>query len=497
MVLCFYFFCLVIKVMTTFISTVQACIDAYSMLPSGARVVVAVSGGADSMALLSTLYQLRAVYNLTLIVAHVNHQLRGPESSRDAVFVEQQAEKLRLPFYQTHIDVKAFQYATGLSPQHAARVLRYDYFQSLCRTLETTCIALGHTADDQVETFLVRLLRGSGPAGLAGIPPVRRPFIRPLITTHRPAILSYLTSEEIAWVEDSTNVQRTYLRNRVRLDLLPILQQINPQISKGLLGLTNMLSAENAVLEQHTDVFAQRTVQWKPGQQAAISRSTYRAAPLAIQRRLLRRIVDVLLPPSSIARFEHIETLRQFVIDGAVGKRCSLPGGGIAECQADTVFLWNSRRFSPTTFTVTMPVPGTVSLPALGMRLVAEVFDKDMQGVERTSEHAIFAMERLRFPLNVRFPRPGDRFFPLGAPGTKKLKDFFIDSKVPRAERTFVPLVVSGADIVWVVGYRIAEPFKVHADTKFVLSLKYETNAPVVPGLERVMHFEVVTRQNV
>jgi tRNA(Ile)-lysidine synthase len=439
------------------------------------------------MALLSILYKLRAFYNLTLIVAHVNHQLRGSESSRDAMFVEQQAARFGLPFYQTRVDVKSFQYTTGLSPQHAARLLRYDYFQSLCQTLETTCIALGHTADDQVETLLMRLLRGSGPAGLAGIPPVRRPFIRPLITTHRPTILSYLASEGIAWVEDSTNVQRTYLRNRVRLDLLPMLRQINPQVSKVLLGLTSMLSAENDVLEHYTDVVAQQTVQWKPGQQAAISRDSYRATPLAIQRRLLRRIVDVLLPLSSVAKFEHIETLRQFIIDGPVGKRCSLPGGGIAECQVDTVLLWNSRQFSPTAFTMTIPVPGIVSIPVLGTRLVAEVFDKDTQRIEQTPKRAFFAMERLRFPLNTRFPRQGDRFFPLGAPGSKKLKDFFIDSKVPRAERTFVPLVVSGTDIVWVVGYRIAESFKVHTGTQYVLSLKYETNEPVVSCIPQSM----------
>jgi tRNA(Ile)-lysidine synthase len=128
---------------------------------------------------------------------------------------------------------------------------------------------------------------------------------------------------------------------------------------------------------------------------------------------------------------------------------------------------------------VPIPIPGIVSIPALGARLVAEVFAKDMQRIARIPERAFFAMECLRFPLNARFPRPGDRFFPLGAPGAKKLKDFFIDSKVPRAERTFVPLVVSGTNIVWVVGYRIAEPFKVHADTQYVLSLKYETNEPV------------------
>jgi tRNA(Ile)-lysidine synthase len=464
--------------MTTFISTVQTCIDTYSMLSSGTKVIVAVSGGADSMALLAALYQLRAVYNLSLIVAHVNHLMRGSESFRDAMFVKQQAEKLGLPFHQMQSDVKSFQHTTGLSPQHAARLLRYDHLYSLCQMLDGTHVALGHTADDQIETFLVRLLRGSGPAGLVGMPPVRQPFIRPLITTHRSAILSYLTAEGISWVEDSTNAQRTYLRNRVRLDLLPALQQINPQVSKGLIRLTNMLSAENAVLKQQTDALIQQTVHWRPGERAAICRNLYQVAPLAIQRRLLRHVVDILLPPQSIASFDHIESLRQFIVDGHSGKHLELPGGCIAEWQIDTVLLWNSKRFSPVAFTMIMSVPGVTSISGLGTYLIAEVRETASCRIERMSGKACLAMERLQFPLKIRFARQGDRFYPVGAQGPKKLKDFFIDNKVPRAERAFVPLVVSGADIVWVVGHRIAEPFKVCPNTQYVLSLQYISNEP-------------------
>jgi tRNA(Ile)-lysidine synthase len=465
--------------MNAFITTVQACINTYSMLSAGARVIVAVSGGADSMALLSVLCQLRTVYTLHLRVAHVNHLLRGSESFRDAGFVQQQAKRRGVPYHQVEVDVKSFQRDKNLSPQHAARLLRYEYLYSLCQTLDATHVALGHTADDQVETFLLRLLRGSGPAGLVGIPPVRKPFIRPLITTHRAAILAYLTTEGIPWMEDSTNTQRTYLRNRIRLDVLPMLQCINPQVSQRLLAVGNMLSAENAFLEQHTDDFVQQAVQWKPGKRVAISRNLYRSAPLAVQRRLLRRLADTLLPPSSIASFDHIELLRQFVIDGVGGKRLGLPGGGVAECQADVVLLWNARQCSLSTYTATLPIPGIVNIPQLRACLIAEVSDRASCTIGRVPEQECFAMESLRFPLVIRFARPGDRFYPLGSPGVKKLKDFFIDCKVPRAERAFVPLVVSGADIIWVVGYRIAEPFKVLADTEYVLSLQYTSTETV------------------
>src|SRR5438132_9650227 len=165
-----------------FIAEVQACIEAHAMLSQGDKVIVAVSGGADSMALLFALFQLRLVYNLTLAVAHVNHQLRGEEAERDALFVEQQAVHLGLPYYQTRVDVKTLQHSSRMSLQQAARQERYHFFHALYQTLGATRVAFGHTADDQAETLLMRLLRGGAPTGLGGSPGRRWAFVRPLLS---------------------------------------------------------------------------------------------------------------------------------------------------------------------------------------------------------------------------------------------------------------------------------------------------------------------------
>jgi tRNA(Ile)-lysidine synthase len=427
------------------------------------------------MALLSVLHQLRPVYNLTLTVAHVHHQLRGEEADRDATFVQQQAEQRALPFYQSHVDVKACQRASGLSPQHAARRLRYQALRALQQALGATHIALGHTADDQAETLLIRLLRGTGPAGLAGIPPVRVPFIRPLITMRRPAILAYLQAEGISWVEDSSNAHRQYLRNRLRLDLLPVLQQYNAQIVKRLTVLADMLYAENVVLEQHTDALAQQAVRWGPAQQVMLRCGPYHAAPLALQRRLLRRLVDALNASSAVVDFQQLETLRQFVAKGGAGKRLLLPGGIWAERHRESVWLWNPQQSPATTFTSPFPVPGSVTIPGFRGALVADIVENTAGLMQAGPHWAYTARERVCLPLQVRFPQPGDRFFPLGAPGRQKLQDFFVNSKIARAQRPYIPLVISGTEIVWVVGYRIAEPFKVRPETRQVLRLRCAT----------------------
>ncbi len=458
------------------VPAVQACIDAYIMLPSGASVMVAVSGGPDSMALLSVLYHLRHQYALTLMVVHVNHQLRGEEAERDALFVENQASQLGLPFYQTRVDVKALQRAAGLSPQHAARQLRYAAFHALQQARGATHIALGHTADDQAETLLVRLLRGGGPAGLSGIPAIRSPFIRPLITTSRDDIIRYLKTTSIPWVVDSSNSQRAYLRNRLRLDLLPVLKQYNPRIVNRLNELAEMVGAENEILKEQTRRLSEHVVHWRSGGRAIVQCVPYRAAPLALQRRLLRQLIDTLLPFPDVVGFRHVEALRQFVLTGTPGKRLTLPAGIIGESYSDTVFIWHRHSASVPSGSWMLPVPGEIDLPEFQIRLYADVVTSDVRVREASPNSAYLDKKRIQAPLSVRFPQPGDRFQPLGAPGRKKVKDFFIDHKVPRAERPYVPLVVSGQEIVWVVGYRIADACKVRPETRWILRLRCDVN---------------------
>src|SRR5262245_16720053 len=340
-----------------FIVEVQACIEAHAMLSPGDKVIVAVSGGPDSMALLFALFHLRSMYDLTLMVAHVNHQLRGVEAEQDALFVEQQAACLGLPFYQTRIDVRALQRSSGMSLQHAARQLRYRSLHALYQTLNATRVALGHTVDDQAETFLIRLLRGIGPAGLAGIPAVRLPFIRPLITISRQVIASYLQTEHVSWVEDSSNKHLVYLRNRVRLDLLPKLRQYNPQIVRRLNELTNMLRADSEVLEQQVDEWAVQTLNWQASQRVEIRCGLFGIAPVAIQRRLLRRVMEALLLSPDIIDFRHVESLRQFIISEDERRRYDLPGQILVERHAKTVLLWSTHRLSAIPSVLALPVP--------------------------------------------------------------------------------------------------------------------------------------------
>jgi tRNA(Ile)-lysidine synthase len=424
------------------------------------------------MALLFALFQLRSVYSMRLIVAHVNHQLRGEEAEQDALFVERQAARLGLPFYQTCVDVKALQRRLGISVQQAARQLRYRFLHALQQALHATRIALGHTADDQAETLLMRLVRGSGPTGLAGIPAVRLPYIRPLLRVSRPAIYAYLQSEHCPWVEDSSNAHMIYLRNRVRLDLLPKLQQYNPQIVRRLNELADMLRADGQVLEQQVDAWALHTLAWQTRGKVEIGRRLFGLAPVAIQRRLLRRVIEALATSPEAVGFQHIERLRQYIVSGNPERRCSLPGEIGIERRAETMLLWYGARTPAIPAMLALPVPGKVDIVSLNIRLTAEVILQPCHLGRMSPHRALLALDRIVAPLQVRFRQPGDCFYPLGAPGSKKLQDFFTDARVPREERPYVPLVVSQREIVWVVGYRIAEPFKLRPETNRVLCLQ-------------------------
>lgn len=463
------------------VAEIQRFIDTHELLHRGAKVMVSVSGGADSMALLSVLCQLQPTYRLTLTVAHVNHQLRGEEAIRDALFVERHADKLGLPFHEVDVDVKALKRRTGLSPQHAARQVRYDALQSLSRSLAATHIALGHTADDQAETLLMRLLRGGGPAGLAGMPAKRMPLIRPLLGVHRDSILEYLRTTGVPWVEDSSNTNRSYLRNRVRLDLMPTLREYHPHITRRLHQVADMLRTDNDVLEQQTETLARQVLSREVGNaMLSIRRAPFSAAPVAMQRRLLRYAIDRLPLSGDRAGFRDVEALLRFVVSsGNVGRRLTLTGQLMAEWHNDVVLLWQARALPSTSLSVLLPVPGTLTLRGLASTLTAKTaaLSRDWGG-RSESRLAFLDFNAATSPLSLRFPRPGDRFHPLGAAGSQKLQDFFVDKKVPRAMRPYVPLVLAGPEILWVVGYRIAEPFKIRPETRRVLELSRSESTP-------------------
>lgn len=459
--------------------TTEVCsyIDHYEMLPHGATVLVAVSGGPDSMALLALLYRFQPVYRINLTVVHVDHQLRGRESVRDALFVCQQAARLGLPCHVVRVDAKRFQQTSGLSPQHAARELRYAALAKLHHQLGAARVALGHIAEDQTETLLMRLLRGTGPAGLSGMPPVRLPYIRPLMAIRRQTLIGFLRAEGIAWVQDSSNVNRIYQRNRIRLDILPALRQYNPQIDRRLYELTEMLAAEHHLLERQVDAWYPGIVRWQSDQRLMIQCQAYHQMPLAIQRRLLRRLADRYVEPAAAMHFHHIERLRLLLSQGRAGQRLTLPGQWLVERHHEVAMMWRVDASTDAVQVVRLPVPGQVTLQHLGVVVNAALLDAVPSPLAPGKNVVYIDAASIQTPLMLRTRWPGARFHPLGAPGHKKLKSFFIDKKVPRAERERIPLVISGTEIVWVAGYQLGNRFRIRSETQQVIQLQYMTRS--------------------
>ncbi|WP_179131474.1 tRNA lysidine(34) synthetase TilS [Candidatus Entotheonella palauensis] len=443
------------------------------MLPHGAEVLVAVSGGPDSMALLALLHHVRVIYGIKLTAVHVDHQLRGRESLRDALFVQQQAARLGLPCCVVRVDAERFRQTSGLSPQHAARELRYTVLSKLQRQLGAERVALGHIADDQTETILMRLLRGTGPAGLAGMSPIRPPYIRPLMSIRRQALIDFLRLEGIPWVQDSSNAKRVYQRNRVRLDVLPMLRQHNPQIDQRLYELAEMMAAEHHLLERQVDAWYPCIVRQRPDRRLMLQCQAYEYVPLAIQRRLLRRLTDQYIVPPATVRFHHIERLRLLLTHGRAGQRLTLPGRWYVERHYDVATMWRGHVPTDRVQAAKLSIPGQAILQELNAVVTAEFLGSVPSPLAPSRDVVYIDAATIQTPLMIRTRWPGARFHPLGAPGHKKLKSFFIDKKVPRAEREHIPLVMSGTEIVWVAGYQLGHRFRIGPETQHAVRLQY------------------------
>ncbi len=461
------------------ITEVRSYIDAYQMLSPGATVLVAVSGGPDSMALLAILQRLQPIYGIRLLAVHIDHQLRGQESVRDALFVRQQAARLGTPCRVLQVEAAGFRQTSGLSPQHAAREVRYAALAQLQKRLAADRVALGHMADDQTETILLRLLRGTGPAGLAGIPPIRPPYIRPLLSIRRQVLIDFLRREGMPWVQDSSNDKRIYQRNRVRLDVLPALRQHNPQIDERLYELADMMAAEHDLLERQVDAWYSCIVRERSGQRLVLQCRAYGHVPLAIQRRLLRRLVDHHIDSPAAVGFQHIERLRMLLTHGNVGERLTLPGQWLAERHHDVAIMWRERPPAIEVPAVMLSVPGQAELQDMEGVVTAEFLRAVPLPLASRRDVVYIDAASIQMPLMIRTRWPGARFHPLGAPGHKKLKSFFIDKKIPRAERDRVPIVVSGAEIVWVVGYQLGDRFRIRPETQRAVRLQYQTRSEI------------------
>ena len=453
---------------------VKETIRKHSMLSSGDRLVVAVSGGPDSVCLLSVLHALSKEFDLALHIAHLDHMFRGAESAGEAAFVADLAKQLGIPSTIEAFDVPAFCRERGLSPQEGARTVRYGFLQQVAHDTGADRIATGHTADDQAETFLMRLMRGAGVSGLSAIPPFRDNIIRPLIDVTREAVLAHLNEGRIEYKTDPSNAKPLYTRNRIRMEVLPILKTFNPRIVETLAAEAALLRDEDEAVENYLAGIAENASLQK-NDTLSVKRDVFDSLPPAFRRRLLRKIIDRAGGDPGTLSLGQIDDALTFMLSAQTGRTMNLP-------HRLTITREYSRFvFSPPMaqegFSHALAVPGTTTVPELGLMIDTSVGS----GAPKTHDdinylwQALFDYDKMSTSLTVRTRRPGDRFCPAGMGGkSKKLQDYFVDEKVPRRKRDTLPLLCSGEDILWVMGMRTDGRFLPGTDTKKVLVVRVQ-----------------------
>ncbi len=451
------------------ILAVRKTVQKYDMVQPGDRVVVAVSGGADSVALLHALWAIRLDFHLSLVAAHLNHGLR-PEGEREALWVGRMTGKLGIPFHPGKVDVRSFQKQKALTLQEAGRELRYSFLQEVASKCRAGKIAWGHTADDQAESLIIRLLRGSGTRGLSGIPPVRDGIhIRPLIETWRKEIEDYLGSQNIAYLTDPSNQSLLYLRNRVRHELLPLLQQYNPRIRQILIQMADLFRAEEEFWKKHVDEKFPAVVRSRRRDFLSLDVPCLVAQPLPVRFRCLRSAVQLVQGHLRRVSLSHIWAIQGLLEGTEPNKTLSLPQG-LTVTRAYNVLSLTLSREEATSFEYSVPGPGYVEIPEIGRGMRFEVQSRKRKVLfEESPNVAMLDFDALDFPLTLRTFRPGDRIQPLGMEGEKKVKDLFMDCKIPTLHRKQVPLLFRGDRLLWVTGIRIDHRARLKPETQRIL----------------------------
>ena len=435
---------------------------------AGDFLLLACSGGPDSLALLHVFLRLREKWQFRLCCVHFEHGIRAEASKEDAAFVADFCERHAVDFRMEAADVPGWAAQHHMSLETAARELRYAFFRRVCDELGADAIATAHHADDQAETVLMHLLRGTGPEGLAGMLPRRGRLIRPFLGLRRVQIEAYCARYGLAPRHDVTNDLADCTRNRLRLELLPELRRtFNPEITAALCRLAAVMKDEDDYLQQMTEQLAQelvlhRSACWELGLPA------YRSLQPALQRRLLRWIFSQCT--AAELGFVHLESLRELIRKGSAGKALDLPGNVRAELSYETLTFWGAhqqRMQSGLPVCMPLQIPGDTVFADGKTVLRAEFVPSVCQSDGR---HEVFWDFDLLPPgLCMRTRKAGDRLF-IGS-GTKKLKDFFVDAKVPRGIRAELPLVCAAQEVLWIVGWRPSVRARVHAGTKRILHL--------------------------
>lgn len=439
----------------------------YGLISKGDCIVLGVSGGADSVALLDVLCEMSAEYDLKLHVVHVNHGLRGQAADNDQKYVEDICEKRNIPCRVFKFDVAEIARKEHLTSEEAGRKMRYFAFESVADEVNANKIATAHHMNDNTETLLFNILRGSGLTGLCGIRPIRGKYIRPLIKTSRAEIEDYLKCKNIPWCTDSTNNETFFTRNRIRHELLPYIKNnFNPSAELALQRMSELCGDDNDFIDGIADECVRDCTVSQECTHIVLDVKKFNARHVAIKRRMIRCVLEKLSVPLKDVHMVHV--------DGCIKMIASSESGAYTHVGSCRVGLeQNGIRFSTEEicdgFEVYVDVGSKCYIPQIKAYIaVKNVAERGVSSKNRVYVSA----DEIGSSLLVRNRKNGDRIKPFGMKGEKKLKDYFIDKKVPLSERNNIPVFVHNNKIIWIGGYCINEDCRITSDTDKILMLE-------------------------
>ncbi len=449
------------------IEKVRDYVRARGMIAPGTRVLAAVSGGSDSMALMTILSELSSELRIELAAAHFDHGIR-PEAGRESALVRRAAGKLEIPLFLGSGDVPAEARRTKKGIEETARILRYRFLEETAGVWNAGSVALGHTRDDQVETILHHIIRGAGWRGLQGIPPRRGIFMRPLLACGREELKAHVRSRRVPYCADRSNLDNRFLRNRIRNRLIPYLERgYNPAAAEALLRLGENLAEGWETLEKPLRKLIPRA-----GSREEVALRLARIADLTDFQIYL--LIDLVLRDrfgviQDVER-THFDAAKRLIRSGRSGKAVHFPHGIVARLEHGSLMVSRSGAPPPIAGEVIVAGPGTYPLP--WWNLFAEVERVNAKDVDPKGSATEGRFAGIRFPVLVRGKRPGDRFIPFGMKGGKKLSDLFIDRKVPLSRRGAIPVFEDARGVFWVPGVAAAERTRIRPGTREALRIK-------------------------
>ena len=450
-------------------------IKEYDLIEENDNIVIGVSGGPDSMALLFCLLEIKQDINFNIYIAHVNHGVRGKEADKDQLFVEKIANELNLPFFTKNVNMILYGKEKGITAEEAGRELRYGFFREILGKYGGGKIAVAHNMNDQAETLIMRFMRGTGIDGLKGMDFKINDIIRPILGINRWEIEEYIEKNQIPTVLDKTNLEPIYTRNKIRLELIPYMEKnFNPNLINTLWRMSKISSMDSDFLEEYSKGVFEKATKSRDDNSVSLCKDTFLNQHRSIQQRMIR--YGIFLINKSLQGISEAQISLAFNLFTSedTGKKINLSSNIVAKNIYGSIFIGKEESIKNRAYSYGFKVPGNIYINN-NYYFQATIFDNNEDFSLKTQDDTrYFDFDKVKGKLEIRNRRDGDRFTPFGMSGTKKIKDYFIDEKIPRDLREETPLIVDDENILWVVGYRTNNNYKITKETKRILSISYK-----------------------